>query len=89
MMSFHLKAERCIPFALASSIIPWHKNITGFDMCPPFSKLLADLCQQLVELGLVDDRNSINNNDVVEAFFSLNLISEGPQCMSYAYISVL
>lgn len=63
------------PFALACLVVPGHEHVLRLQRRSLPAKFLRDLGKQLLELALVDDRDTIDDQDVVEALVILDLVS--------------
>ncbi len=57
----YMRAGNASPIALACLIVPWYGDIVRLYRGAFSCKLLCDFCQELLEFGLVDDGNAIDD----------------------------
>lgn len=63
------------PFALALRIVPWHVDVFRLYGAAFTREVLCDLLQELVQLRLIDDGDTVDDKNVVKALIILDLIS--------------
>jgi hypothetical protein len=61
----------------AFGVVPRQENIFGLNWNAFPRKLFADFCDEFLLLGLVDDRNAVDHEHVVEAVVIVDLVSGG------------